>query len=150
MTTWEDALQYLAQLPEEDRLVTLTALVPTNFAVACRLASHSLRTRTALSRFAYASFEHGDASTLKFWVEFSAARLGHARTWRLLGKLARDGSDLIGRALYWMGRVPMPEAERASFKESVAINRKKRGVRSSAETPVDHVVGVAPSRRRGA
>jgi hypothetical protein len=52
-----------------------------------------------------------DASTIKFWLEFTVTKLGERKTFAILFDLLETKPEVMGKALYWLPSLLKTESE---------------------------------------
>lgn len=121
---WTDAVEGdLVAMSEEERVAVLVSLVGdfadrgANMRPLFTIANKVFGQRSSYRHFLRAGLRVADATSIKYWLEFSIRRLGLARVLRLLMDLPANYSPAVSKALYWLPSFATNSRERLMIQQ---------------------------------
>jgi hypothetical protein len=92
-------------------------LVKYQFTVALQLASNTLQGRNSFVTLLEHAVATSDASSIRYWLDAVAPRLGFRRTTDHLMRLMATNKEGVQKALYWMPLLAESDADRQKLEE---------------------------------
>lgn len=92
----------LRSLPESSALGPIRQLIARDPKIGLALANRVLRERRFLSQLFREGLRQSNASTVKFWIDALAPRLGAAQVIDLVAEEADHEPEIARRSLYWL------------------------------------------------